>query len=167
MSGEDCAPRPGSGCGAGTGAGRVLPVAAPAALDRDRVWHPHVRAAKKYAGSRAGDVSFAVRTSGRLAGFRTDHATSSASVVKAMLMVAYLNQEGVRGRELDDEDRALLDPMIRRSSNKAANQVYGIVGSDGLYRLARRVGMRNFTHDVRAGVAPRSPPPTRPGSSCG
>lgn len=123
----------------------VLPVAAPAAPDTERVWHPHVRAAKKYASSRAGDVSFAVRTPGRFAGYRADHATSSASVVKAMLMVAYLNQEGVRGRELDDEDRALLGPMISRSSNRAANQVYAIVGSDGLYRLARRVGMHNFT----------------------
>ncbi len=123
----------------------VLPAAAPAAPDGNRVWHPHVRAAKKYIRSRDGDVSFAVRTPGRFAGYRAHHATSSASVVKAMLMVAYLNQEEVRGRELEDGDLALLDPMIRRSSNRAANQVYGIVGSDGLYRLARRVGMRNFT----------------------
>ena len=35
--------------------------------------------------------------------------------------------------------------MIQRSANAAANQVYVIVGSAGLYRLARRVGMRNFT----------------------
>jgi hypothetical protein len=51
----------------------------------------------------------------------------------------------VRGRDLEGADLALLDPMVRRSSNKAANRVYGIVGAEGLYRLARRVGMRGFT----------------------
>jgi hypothetical protein len=70
---------------------------------------------------------------------------SSASVVKAMMMIAYLNREEVRDRELDESDRALLDPMIRRSSNRAANTVYGIVGAEGLYRVARRVGMRHFS----------------------
>jgi len=126
------------------GAG-VLPTAARGAPDPDRVWHPHVRAAKQYARSRSGDVTFAVRTPGRFAGFRAGHAMSSASVVKAMLMVAYLNRTAVRGRALTRDDRALLAPMIQRSDNAAANQVYGIVGSRGLYRLARRVGMPTFT----------------------
>jgi len=123
----------------------LLPGAAAAAPEADRVWHPHVRAAKEYARSRAGDVTFAVRTPGRFAGFRAGRSMSSASVVKAMLMVAYLNREGVRGRRLRAEDRALLAPMIRRSDDAAANRVYGIVGAAGLYRLARRVGMPTFT----------------------
>ena len=124
----------------GTGAATTA-----AAVERDPVWHPHVRAATKYARSRAGDVAFAIRTPGRFGGWRPGHPMSSASVVKAMLMVAYLNRRGVRGRDLEDGDRALLGPMIRRSDNAAANQVYGIVGSEGLYRLARRVGMRRFS----------------------
>lgn len=123
----------------------LLPAASAGAPDRERVWHPHVRAAKEYARSRAGEVTFAVRTPGRFAGFRAGRAMSSASVVKAMLMVAYLNRKGVRGRKLTGEDRALLAPMIQRSDNTAANRVYGIVGSGGLYRLARRVGMPTFT----------------------
>ena len=125
-----------------SGAGAPAP---PAAAEPDPVWHPHVRVAKEYARSRAGDVSFAVRTPGRFGGWRANHTMSSASVVKAMLMLAYLNRQGVRGRDLDDGDRGLLGPMIRRSANKAANQVYGIVGSEGLYHLARRVGMRHFS----------------------
>jgi hypothetical protein len=108
-------------------------------------WRPGVSAARAYASKRAGTVSFALRTRGHLYGYDSRRTVSSASVVKAMLMVAYLNRRGVRGRQLDGDDRALLAPMIQRSANAAANRVYVIVGSDGLYRLARRVGMRKFT----------------------
>jgi len=118
---------------------------AAAAPPQGEVWRPDVRAAKAYASKRAGTVSFALRTGRRLYGYDSRRSMSSASVVKAMLMVAYLNSKGVRGHKLDGKDRALLAPMIQRSSNAAANRVYGIVGSDGLYRLARRVGMRSFT----------------------
>jgi Beta-lactamase enzyme family len=68
----------------------------------------------------------------------------SASVVKAMLLVAYLRRPDVRGRRLRGDERALLGPMIRRSDNAAASQVCNIVGTSGLARLARRVGMRHF-----------------------
>ncbi len=118
---------------------------ASAAPAKGENWRPEVRAAKAYASQRAGTVSFALRTGRRLYGYDARRTMSSASVVKAMLMVAYLNRKRVRGRKLTDRDHALLDPMIQRSSNAAANQVHAIVGSGGLYRLARRVGMRNFT----------------------
>ena len=68
----------------------------------------------------------------------------SASVVKAMLLVAYLRQPGVRGRALRPADRALLGPMIRRSDNAAASRVCNVVGTGGLARLARRAHMRHF-----------------------
>jgi hypothetical protein len=68
----------------------------------------------------------------------------SASVVKAMLLVAYLRRPEVRGRPLTGGERALLGPMIRRSDNPAASQVCNIVGTDGLARLARRVHMLRF-----------------------
>lgn len=122
----------------------LLPATASAAPG-ERVWHPHVRAAKAYARSREGNITFAVRTRGRLAGLRVDQAMPSASVVKAMLLVAYLNNGDVRGRELSGADRALIGPMIRRSKNRAANRVHAIVGSAGLYAVARRAGMRNFS----------------------
>ncbi len=69
---------------------------------------------------------------------------SSASVVKAMLMVAYLNRDGVRDRPLRKADLALIDPMVRRSDNIAATRVRDIVGNGALEHLAARVGMRDF-----------------------
>jgi len=52
----------------------------------------------------------------------------SASVVKAMLLVAYLRQPDVRHRRLRGTERALLGPMIRRSDNAAASQVCNSLG---------------------------------------
>ena len=34
--------------------------------------------------------------------------------------------------------------MIRRSANEPASRIIGIVGSSGVYRVARRAGMRKF-----------------------
>ncbi|MGI8606986.1 MAG: serine hydrolase [Gaiellaceae bacterium] len=68
----------------------------------------------------------------------------SASVLKAMLLVAYLNRASVRDREIRDADRALLGPMIRRSDNATASRVLGLVGTSGVYRLATRAGMERF-----------------------
>jgi Beta-lactamase enzyme family len=109
-----------------------------------RGWSPDVKRAIVYAKHRKGVVSFAVRTERRLYGWHVDSTAPSASVVKAMLMVAYLNRDSVRRRALNHGDWALLSPMIRRSDNVAATRVFGIVGSAGLKRLAHRVGMRHF-----------------------
>jgi Beta-lactamase enzyme family len=121
---------------------------APAATGADRPrlepWRPGLEQARAYAATRAGTVSFAVRTRRRL--YRSDayRTYPSASVVKAMLMVAYLDHERVRGRPLDGRDRALLDPMVRWSDNVAATRVRDFVGNGALERLADRVGMRRF-----------------------
>ena len=56
--------------------------------------------------TRVGDIAFAVRTSdGRFYGYRPDHVEWSASVVKAMLMVVYLDEPSVRGRALTAHER--------------------------------------------------------------
>jgi Beta-lactamase enzyme family len=89
-------------------------------------------------------VSFGVRTEGHLYGVGVRRTAPSASVLKAMLLVAYLRQPEVRARPLTKADRDLLAPMIRWSDNVAATRVRDIVGNDGLVRLARRVGMRAF-----------------------
>jgi Beta-lactamase enzyme family len=91
-----------------------------------------------------GAVSFAVRTEDHLWGIRVRRTVPSASVLKAMLLVAYLRQPDVRDRELRRADLDLLEPMVRWSDNVAATRVRDIVGNDGLVRLARRVGMRSF-----------------------
>jgi Beta-lactamase enzyme family len=108
-------------------------------------WAKRIHAAKRYAGERAGTVSFAVvDEAGRLRGDHTGRAHNSHSVVKAMLLVAYLRQPDVRDRALRGTDRDLLGPMIRRSDNDAANAVYARVGAEGLYALARDAGMEHF-----------------------
>ncbi len=104
-----------------------------------------MHAAVDYARQRIGDIAFAVRTPGRFYGYRADHVEWSASVVKAMLMVAYLDRPSVRGRPLNGTDTSLLVPMITHSDNNAASVVDGIVGNVGLQGLANRVGMTHFT----------------------
>jgi hypothetical protein len=108
-------------------------------------WTPDVAAARAWAEGRQGTIAFAVRTDHGITGVGLDRTFPSASVVKAMLLVAYLRQGAVRDRPLRAADRALLDPMIRRSDNVAASRVRDIVGNGALVRLAHRVGMRRFT----------------------
>ena len=97
----------------------VLLLAAPATATP---WRAHVRQAGEYAQQRAGKVSFGVRTERGLRGVAVRRTVPSASVVKAMLLVAYLRQPGVRSRRLRPDERALLRPMIRRSDKARASQ---------------------------------------------
>src|SRR4029453_13269996 len=96
-------------------AGIWVPVPVPAKAPPH--WTPDVAAARHYLATRAGNVSFAVRTERRQWGYRRWRVVPSASALKAMLMVAYLNRREVRDRPLRDRDLQLLRPMIRRSDN--------------------------------------------------
>lgn len=111
----------------------------------DQAWRPKLDSAVAYARRRRGDIAFAVRTPGAFYAYRPDHREWSASVLKAMLLVAYLDRPSVASRALNSHDNALLYPMITRSDNDAADTVDTIVGADGLRTLARRVGMTEFT----------------------
>jgi Beta-lactamase enzyme family len=108
-------------------------------------WNSSVAAAKRYAESRAGLIAFAVVDErGRLHGYRASAVAPSASVLKAMLLVAYLRKASVRDRALTQHERDLLGPMIRRSDNAAASTVLALVGSSGVMRLAEVTGMSRF-----------------------
>ena len=131
-----------------TPAGALHLDSSPAASDSARDWRPALRAARAYASGRTGFTSFALRTPRSLYGFRGRRTNRSASVVKAMLMVAYLNHRNVRGSRLSGAQRGLLGPMIRRSDNTSASAVRDFVGNGALVRLARRVGMREFAPHV-------------------
>lgn len=109
-----------------------------------RLWHPDMGAAIGYSRHRMGDIAFAVRTQRGFYGYRADHVEWSASVVKAMLLVAYLDQPSVARRNLNDYDHSLLHPMITESDNTAATEVRDIVGNGALQALANRVGMTHF-----------------------
>ena len=96
--------------------------------------------------SRIGYTGFAVVTSeGRLYGDNIHRTFISASVVKAMLLVAYLDMVAAEHRGLDSNDRSILNPMIQVSSNSAATQAWSRVGDPRLRRLARRAGMTDFS----------------------
>jgi Beta-lactamase enzyme family len=110
-----------------------------------RPWKPSLAGARRYARARLGDVSFAI--TGRrlpLRSFRGPRTAPAASVIKAMLLVAYLRQPSVRNRRLRDDERALLEPMIRVSDNEAGIQVAALLGDGQVERLARTAHMRDF-----------------------
>jgi hypothetical protein len=104
-----------------------------------------VTRARSFARSRTGVVSFAVvDTSGRVRCFRCRVPYLSASVVKAMLLVAYLNRLAENREPLTASHHALLDAMITVSDNPSATALYGHVGDVGLRRLATRAKMSRF-----------------------
>jgi Beta-lactamase enzyme family len=122
--------------------GVALLAAAPAAARA--AWHPDVRAALAYLHHRKGEVRFAVRTERRLWGHRRTDGVHSASIVKALLLVTYLDDPRVRARPLRAADHRLIDPMIRRSDNAAATKVLAYVGAQRVRAAARRAGMHRF-----------------------
>ena len=111
------------------------PPIAPAPLQLQR--------AAAYARAREGNATFAVvDTAGRVSGIDARRSFVSASVVKAMILVAYLDLVERRGTPLTDTERSQLAEMVRRSDNGSATQLASTVGSDGLRDVARRAGMR-------------------------
>ena len=114
------------------------------ALPRES-WSERVHAAERYARERAGLVSFAlVDETGRLHGYRARAGVPTASLLKAMLLVAYLRMPSVRDRELTPAERGLLAPMIRWSDSAGVGTIFPRVGARGLYRLAGVAGMEAF-----------------------
>jgi hypothetical protein len=123
----------------------VLLLAAPSAQGQAAGWAARKAAAVEYLQHRAGVASFAVVDErGRLRGYRPWRIAPSASLLKPMLLVAYLNKPAVRTRALTASERGLLGPMIRRSDNDAAGVILGRVGAGRLYALARRAQMGHF-----------------------
>jgi len=106
-----------------------------------------VAAAGRYLAGRAGRTAFAVIDSeGRLSGVHIHWTFVSASVVKAMLLVAYLRRLDAEGhRTVDSYSNSFLYPMIHVSDNSAATQTWSIVGNSGLYALARAAGMTDYS----------------------
>ncbi len=105
-------------------------------------WDRRVKAAERVAKGRAGKVSFSVRGGGVKRSREGSDRYHSASVVKAMLLVAYLRRYS--DRELRDSERERLKVMIRRSDNDAATEVRDIVGNGALEAIAERLGFRCF-----------------------
>lgn len=105
-----------------------------------------VGAARNFANARGEAVSFAVvDSSGRMHGLDERRRYSSASVVKALLLAAELRRLKQAGRPVDPETDRLLEAMITVSDNAAADTIYARVGDSGLFAVARRAGMRDYS----------------------
>jgi hypothetical protein len=102
-----------------------------------------IAAARRWARGRAGVVAFAALDAhGRLRGLRRTAAFPSASVVKAMLLVAALRRAGRHAIPLAEQ--TTLRHMITFSDNGAASYVYRLLGPGALAAVARAAGMRRF-----------------------
>src|SRR3982751_2620416 len=85
----------------------ALPQLTDATIIWPTAWHPHVRAAKRYAERRAGTVHFAVKgLDGRMRGDHVGATAPMASTFKVLLLLTYLRQHSVRHRALHDSERA-------------------------------------------------------------
>jgi len=124
---------------AATGAPEPAPAKrAPLVSDRG------VKAARAFAQGREGFVSFAViGTKGKVRGYDRARTYPAASVTKAMLMVEVLRR--AEGRSLSTAETDLLYPMITRSANQPARDLFSLVGSPGLYAVAEAAKMRDFS----------------------
>jgi hypothetical protein len=111
----------------------ALPARVPTARSR--------RAAFAWAARRSGSVAVAVVDSrGRAYGYHATRPFFTASMVKSMLLVAYLRRHAT----IPDGMRATLARMITVSDNSAADAVYRSVGRDGLKAVARLAHMTSF-----------------------
>jgi hypothetical protein len=124
------------------------PVRARIASTTERVAYPsatRIAGAARYLARRKGTTAFAVVDDrGALSGKRLHLRFHSASTVKSMLLVAYLQMVATARRSLNDGDRDLLYPMIHSSSNEAATAVLDAVGEGRLDNVARQAHMRDY-----------------------
>ncbi|MDQ5832159.1 MAG: hypothetical protein M3550_03760, partial [Actinomycetota bacterium] len=102
-----------------------------------------IRAARSYVRGRASSSFALIDTRGRLHGFAPRRRYISASVSKAMMLVAYLRQ--IAPRRPNEAERSALGPMITMSDNNRADAIYARVGDGGLLNVAKRAGMRDLT----------------------
>ena len=102
-----------------------------------------IAVARSYVRQRAGSSFALIDTRGRLHGFAPRRRYISASVSKAMMLVAYLRQ--IAPRRPNGTERAALGPMMTMSDNDRADAIYARVGDGGLLAVAKRAGMRDVT----------------------
>jgi len=104
-----------------------------------------IHRAATFARTRGDLVSFAaIDSTGRLHSARGTIPYPSASLGKAMVLVAYLRRLEAEGAPLTTETRQELTSMITWSDNKAADAIYPAIGDPGMVDVARRARMRSF-----------------------
>ena len=104
-----------------------------------------IHRAASFARTRGDLVSFAaIDSTGRLHSARGTIPYPSASLGKAMVLVAYLRRLEAEGAPLTTEARQQLTSMITWSDNKTADAIYPAIGDPGMVEVARRARMRSF-----------------------
>jgi hypothetical protein len=104
-----------------------------------------LRDASRWLQTRQGRTAFAVVDErAALSGVRADERFLSASLTKAMMLVAFLRRlERTHAQPTPFELRSL-GYMIRISDNGSANSIFRRVDDGGMRELAQAAGMRNF-----------------------
>lgn len=117
-----------------------------------------IEAARRFGRGREGQVAFAVADErGAVTGLEPNRAFLSASLTKAMVLVAFLRQAVQERFEPTASERESLGFMIRLSDNASADRMYARVGDDRLRELASAAGMARFAiagHWANATVTP-------------
>jgi len=86
-----------------------------------------------------------VDSRGDVTGLHAHTTFESASLVKAMLLVAYLRARPASNPSLD----AAATTMIEKSDNASAYTIYGVVGASGLKKIAALSRMEDFESGAR------------------
>ena len=105
--------------------------------------------ARRFARSREGEVSFAVVGANReVTGLGATRVYDSASLIKAMILVAYLRELAAGERDPTDLELQRMDDMIRVSDNFSASELYEELGPEPMEELASEAGMSSFEADA-------------------
>jgi D-alanyl-D-alanine dipeptidase len=102
-----------------------------------------IRSVRAFVRRRATSSFALIDSRGRLHGYQARRRYASGSIVKLMLLVAYLRR--LEGRMPPPADQQLLHTMIVLSGNKVASIIQGKVGTAALWEVARDAGMRDFS----------------------
>jgi hypothetical protein len=120
----------------------------PALTAADRLLVPgprELRAATRWLSTRQGRTAYAVADErGALSGVRTDERFQSASLSKAMILVAFLRHLEATRAQPSPAELLSLGYMIRISDNGSTNAIFRRVGGDRMRELARAARMQDF-----------------------
>src|SRR3954454_13016281 len=120
----------------------LLVLAAPARGDG---WDVAVRHARAYVNTRAGAIAFAlIDAKGHVHATRTHPGCYSATLLKPVILVTYLNRPSVRGRGLTREERGLMEPMIRASADGPASSLFVRLSPQRIQRWGKRHGLTSI-----------------------
>ena len=139
---------PASRMASSTGSAETVGAATAPSARAHRLAYPspsRLSAARHYIARRAGRKAFAVvDDEGHLHGYAMHERFHSASVVKSMLLVAYLRRLAREHARLDARNKGLMYPMIHSSDNDAASDILAIVGERALKAVAREAHMGDY-----------------------